>query len=108
MTGRAKLAFLTSHDPRDRRNKSFYMAEALQKHCGDVALLGPARFPPGIVIGAALNRASLALFGKGYNYSHSFLLSKGYARVFARKLEKEPFDMIFAPKASTEIANLKT
>jgi len=39
-----KIAFLTATDARDKKSRSgslYYMAQALQRHCGDVYYIGP-------------------------------------------------------------------
>lgn len=104
-----KIAFLTSGDPRNRRYWSgtpYYMAQALQKHVGEVHFLGPVhlkRKAPARL----LNKVCNLIFKRTYDYTHSIFMAKGYAKVFSKKL-KEGFDLIFAPAASTEIAFLET
>ena len=107
---RPQIAFLTSADPRDRRAQSglfFNMSAALQKHCGDVAILGPIdvlyrRY------GRSLNAFSRLVTGKRYDYGHSIALAKRYAKVFDRTLQGIKVDLIFAPEASTQIAFAET
>ncbi|HLG93255.1 MAG TPA: glycosyltransferase family 4 protein [candidate division Zixibacteria bacterium] len=106
---RPKIAFLTSGDPQSRRYWSgtpYHMARALEKHVGEVAFLGPVR-PKRALLGKLANRAA-RVFGKQYDYTHSFFLAKAYARAFAQKLSGDNFDLMVAPAASTEIAFLKT
>ena len=43
---RLKIAFLTSFDPLDRRSWSgtvYHLAQALQKHCGELSYIGPMK-----------------------------------------------------------------
>src|ERR1700736_1889523 len=43
---RLKIAFLTSFDPLNRRSWSgtvYHLAQALQKHCGEVSYIGPMK-----------------------------------------------------------------
>jgi glycosyltransferase involved in cell wall biosynthesis len=105
-----KIAFLTATDARDKRVRSgtlYYMAKALEKHCGDVYYLGP--LDSGIEkVTRFFNNASLAIFKKSYAYEHNILLSRSYAGIIRKKLKKEDFDVIFAPVASTELASLST
>jgi len=105
-----KIAFLTATDARDKRVRSgtlYYMAKALEKHCGDVYYLGP--LDSGIErVTRFFNNASLAIFKKSYAYEHSLLLSRSYAGIISKKLKEENFDAIFAPVASTELACLST
>lgn len=107
---RIKIAFLTSRDPIDRRSWSgtyYYMAKALQKHCGDVTFLGPIESKLKI-IGQFRKKISRLLLRKNYNYAHSIFLAKRYAKIIAHKISKEDYDLIFAPAASSEIAFLNT
>lgn len=106
--GRLKIGFVTSKDPMDRRSWSgsyYFMAKALQRHCGDVYCLGPVK-PAMEKAGKALNRITRVLFGKGYDSSHSIVLGKKYAQMFRQKLAGTSLDVLFAPAASTEIAFL--
>ena len=46
MKRRKRIAFLTLSDPKDRGSWSgtiYYMARALEKHCGEIIYLGPFR-----------------------------------------------------------------
>ena len=108
---RPRIAILSSDDTRSRATTSgtpYYMTQALQRHCGEVVHLGP------VVSSVALwgklrNRATRALFGKSTAWHHTASLARDYARHFARRLrDAGPFDLIFAPLASTEIAMLGT
>lgn len=105
-----KIAFLTETDAKDKRSRSgtiYYMAEALQKHCGDVYYLGPLKSGMEKVV-RLFNDISLKLFKASYAYEHSILLSWRYASIISKKLKEEEFDVIFAPVASTELALLTT
>jgi len=105
-----KIAFLTATDARDKKSRSgslYYMAQALQRHCGDVYYIGPLSTKIEKLT-LHLNDLSLKLFKKNYAYEHSLLLSKSYARIIKGKLKEESFDLIFAPVASTELACLNT
>jgi glycosyltransferase involved in cell wall biosynthesis len=81
------------------------MGKALQKHC-DVFYLGPTKSILQDML--RLCKKTSQLLGKNYDYSHSVLLAKSYARFFTRKLSEQSFDLLFAPAASTEIAFLNT
>lgn len=105
-----KIAFLTATDARNKRARSgtiYYMAEALQKHCGDVYYLGPLNSRMEKVT-RLFNNISLKLFKASYAHEHSILLSWIYSRIICEKLKEEDFDVIFAPVASTELALLRT
>lgn len=105
-----KIAFLTATDARDKRARSgtlYYMAKALQKHCGDVYYLGPLT-SRAEKITRFFSDVSLKIFKKSYAYEHSILLSRSYAKIIREKLKKGSLDVIFAPVASTELAFLIT
>lgn len=105
-----KIAFLTSKDPRDKHSWSgsnYYIAKALQFHCGEVHFLGPVTIDQNNIRSEFIKEQE-KITGKRYNYVHNIISSKRYARVFERKLKEENFDLIFAPGASTEIAFLNT
>jgi len=107
---RLKIAYLSSDDPHDRRSWSgthFFIAQALQKHCGDVVLLGPIK-PTAALIGKACSKTIYKATGKRYLYTHSAWLSRMTARIAERKLSKDKFDLIFTAAGSVEIANLAT
>lgn len=111
---RPRIAFLTARDPADRRTQSgvfHFMAQSLQKQCGDVEFLGPVS-PTLPAWQAALTQRidafSRKRFQRRYDFDHSLFLAKAYARHFAKKLSRRRFDLIFAPNASTELALLRT
>jgi glycosyltransferase involved in cell wall biosynthesis len=107
---RIKIAFLTSFDPHDKRSWSgtmFCMAQALQKHCGEVSYIAPIRIMEKR-IARIFDRSSQLLLKKGFMHHHCFFVAKKYAKVAAQRLAKEPFDVIVAPGGATEIAFLKT
>ena len=83
------------------------MARALEKHCGEVRYLGPVR-PLRRVIVSLRKRMTKALIGKNYDHLHDLSLARRYGEIFKRKIEGEPFDVVFAPVAATEIAFLDT
>jgi glycosyltransferase involved in cell wall biosynthesis len=107
-----KIAFLTSRDPQKKDSWSsitFFMARALQKHCGEVSYIGTLYVPPKEeLIGRIVNKCTRLLFKKNYNYYLSILMSKRYAKIAARQLAGQQFDVIVAPMGWAEIAFLKT
>jgi glycosyltransferase involved in cell wall biosynthesis len=103
------IAFLTAHDPRDRKAWSgiyYYTAKALAQYCGKVTPLGPINLHQ-VILGKILNKVSRRLFNTAYNYSHNLSLARRYARIFQKKLSAGQFDLIFALSASLEIALLE-
>lgn len=107
-----RIAFLTSTDPLDRRAWSglhYMLAQALQKHVGEVEYLGPVSLRYLFALGDRVNKILGKLRnGQRYHYSISVLTAKLYARIFARKLNKGQYDLIFAPASYTEFSYLKT
>ena len=107
---RLKIAYVTASDPHDKRSWSgsiFYIAQSLQRHCGDVYYLGPLN-PLTELIPKAMHRLFKITLKKNYSPIHSKILSRAYARIIQKKLSDESFDLIFAPFASAEIAYLNT
>ncbi len=107
---RLKIAFLTSFDPLDRRSWSgtvYHLAQALQKHCGELSYIGPMKIREK-TIGKIINKCSLFLLKKSFVYNHSFLLARKYARVAAQRLAGRSFDVIVTVAGAAEIAFLKT
>jgi glycosyltransferase involved in cell wall biosynthesis len=107
---RFKIAFLTAHDPLDRRPWSgtiYHIGQALQKQCGDVTFLGPIPVKSKLV-GKVAHKTLQKLFKKNYAYNHTFGLAKRYARYAESRLANQPFDVIVAVAGATEIACLRT
>jgi glycosyltransferase involved in cell wall biosynthesis len=107
---RPRIGYLTSNDPLDRRSWSgtqYYIAQALQKHCGDVFPIGPIK-PRSVILKQAVQKGLRLLAGRNYLYTHTISLSKQMARIAEKKMANEEFDFIFAPAGSTQIAYLRT
>lgn len=103
-----RIAFLTSFDPGDESKlsgSSFYMLRALERQGCFVEKLGPLNERKWLK--GPLARLSQS-FKRPYNLGHSYLMACLYANAFRKKLKKQHFDCIFAPRSSTEIALLKT
>ncbi|NTW24251.1 MAG: glycosyltransferase family 4 protein [Lentimicrobium sp.] len=77
----------------------------LKLHFESVEVLGPVKNRK--ILKGYLNRISRKFY-KRYNIDHSFFISYLYARQFKKMLKGKTYDFIFAPRASTEIALLKT
>jgi glycosyltransferase involved in cell wall biosynthesis len=108
---RIKIAFLTSGNPEDRRSWSgidYYMAKALQEHCGDVVYLGDITPVRSLLWGKLANKLSETLLRKRYAYLNSNLLARGYAKNAMEKLALQHIDLIFVPSDSTLAAFLET
>ncbi len=105
-----QIAYLTTNDPNDRRSWSgtqYYMARALEKHCGVVSFLGPIRSKTAI-FDKIIAKGLWACIRKRYLYNHTISLSKYIARTVQQRLVGKHFDVIFAPAGSTAIAHLQT
>jgi len=109
---RIRIAYVTSTDARDRRSWSgthYFVAQALQKYCGEVHYIGPLNSRSEIFLKFLARTIRVATIGrKRYSYLHSVAVSKDYARAIGLRVSRESFDLIFAPGASTEIAHLDT
>jgi len=92
-----KIAFLTASNPQNRRLWSgitYYVAQALEKHCGEVTYIGPLpayKAKPGERI---LDKSSNLLLKKRYLYSYGISAAKWYGKVATRKLAGRAFDVI--------------
>lgn len=107
---RPRIGFLTAEDARTRTAWSgipYYMARALEEHCGQVRYLGPI-FSPVEFLARVRSKASKVVRGRGVPYHHSTRVAKSHARAFRRRLRRERVDVIFAPAASTQLAYLET
>ena len=108
---RLKIALLTSLDPKDRRSWSgtiYHVAQALQKHCGDVTPIGPIDCAKQKLIGKIRNRVSEIFLKKKVMFTHGSLIAKHCAKVATQRLSQQKFDVIVAPTGETEIAFLNT
>lgn len=107
-TRRYQIGFLTSFDPLDKRKLSgitYHLLRAVERNLGDVELLGPMTTRR--LLSGLLNRIGKK-FKHRYNLDHSLYMAMRYAAYFNKKLKNKHFDLIIAPRSSTEIALLKT
>ena len=111
---RLRIGFVHRFDARNIRSWSgtfFFMARALETHVGEVIYLGPDNSAGTKFIidnMARVNRVWQRLTGKILATDHNRILSRRLGRFFERRLKEAPCDILFAPVASVEIANLKT
>jgi len=109
-----KIGYLTirrnPHDRQTRRSWSgtvYYIAQALQKHCGVVSFFNPilpCRRQEKIE--RILIKSSQFLLKK--KYTSDFFLAHSYAKAGAQWLASQNFDVIVAPVGTTEVAFLET
>ncbi|MFD2786681.1 glycosyltransferase family 4 protein [Hymenobacter rubripertinctus] len=108
----ARIGFLTSTDPLDRRSWSgvhYSIFRAAERIFGPVTALGPAPMVWPLRIGNKLNHYLITpLTGKRYHHSWSVMLARLYARQFGQRLARQSFDLLLAPASFTEIAYLHT
>lgn len=108
---RIRIAFLTVINATDKKSWSgipYYMAKALDRHCGDIYHIGTVKPLLPLFFGKAISFLAQKLAGKRYDYIHSKSLSRAYGRFFSSKLKGGSYDVIIAPASSSYIAELKT
>ncbi len=106
--GSLRIAYLTVQDPRDRRSWSgthYLMARALERHCGEVSLIGPIK-PFSWNLRKAVHRGIMAATGRNYPYAVPLIGKLG--RLAGRRLSKGTYNVVFAPSSSALIARLST
>ena len=108
---RLKLAFLNTLILQDKRTSwkitNEYIAQALQKHCGDITYIDPIQLRL-LLLGKIVNKSAQLLLKKSFMYYHSFLVARRYGKIMTQKLATSDFDVIVAPSCATEIAYLET
>lgn len=105
-----RIGFVTARDPRNRQSWSgthYYMAQALQKHCGEVFYLGPIKTIVKPLAGGFAKGIEL-LLRKQYYHNRSIVLAKRYARILEHRISDQPLDLLLAPFASAETSFLKS
>jgi glycosyltransferase involved in cell wall biosynthesis len=108
---RLRIALITALDVFDQRSWSgtfYYMTRSLQKHCGDVTVIGPMDASREMFIGLLLDKGAKLLLKKSFAFRHTFSVSKRYAQIASERLARHPFDVIIALSGATEIAFLQT
>jgi len=108
---RFNIALLTALDAQDRRSWSgtyYYLAQSLQKYCGDVTFIGPLSAFSEMLVGRLTHKSAQLFLHKNFAFRHTYAVSKRYAKVADMRLAGEPFDVIFALSGATEIAFLQT
>jgi glycosyltransferase involved in cell wall biosynthesis len=103
-----KILFLSSFDPADRKKLSgvsYFIYDTLIKDFETVDVLGPVQIRGFLnsIIGRIVRKLPVR-----YNLEHSYFLAYLYARAFRKLLNSHSCDIILAPRASSEIALLRT
>lgn len=104
---RPRIAFVTSADPADRSAWSgtvYYMARALQRHCGEVVYVGPG-LSLREQLGRVKNRVTRRLTGRNRVYFHTLPIARSHGRSLRRRIGAE-FDLVFAPAGASHLAFL--
>ena len=86
----------------------YHITQALQQYVGEVTKLGPVDNSVLRIIMRILRLFSQIIPGVRLWALHSIVLSRYYARVFAKRLRSLDTDLIVAPSGSAEIAFLHT
>ncbi len=105
-----KIAYLTSKDPLDKNQASgvyYYQSRALKKQNMEIHHLGPVNILIKRFLKSGFKLVN-RLLNKKYNIDHSIVISKIYGRIFSKKLKKGNYDIVFADKASCELAYINT
>lgn len=105
-----RIGLVTASDARSRESWSgtyYYMAQALQKHCGDVSYLGPIN-TIALYAAGGVGKGFELLFRKRYWHARSIVVAKRYARILEHRIAKQRLDLLVAPLALAEISYLKT
>ncbi len=108
---RFNIALLTALDAQDRRSWSgtyYYLAQSLQKYCGDVSFIGPLSAFSEMLMGRLTHKSAQLFLHKNFAFRHTYAVSKRYAKVADMRLAGQSFDVIFALSGATEIAFLQT
>lgn len=113
-TRRIKIALLTASIPQNRRSWSgstYFIGQALQKHCGEVTYIGPLPSYQAKLGERLLGRSSKLFLKKYYLPGAGISAAKWYGKVASQKLAGQDFDIIVVAEgaeATTIIPFLET
>lgn len=108
---RLNIAFLTKEPAHDKRRYSgslYYMGQALERHCGSVTYLERVISWEKRYLGRVLREASLRVLHRQLIPDRLLFIARKQARIAARRLAGQSFDIIIAPDCVSEIAFLQT
>ena len=100
---RIKIALLTASAPQDRRPWSgitYFVGQALQKHCGEVTYIGSLPPYKAKLGERLLGRGSERLLKKRYLYKRGISAAKWYGKVATQKLAGQDFDILVVAEGS--------
>lgn len=107
-----RIGLITSKPSNERSQLSgapYYMEKALEKHCGQVFFIRPSKLSTVIkFIGKILNKVSKMFTGKTYASEHTILEAYWAGRHFSKKANGLKLDVIFATRAATQIAFIRS
>ncbi len=109
-----RIGIVQRDDTRDVLASSgtlYFMAKALERHVGEVVHLGPdtTRTSRALLRGGQIvNRLTQAVLKRRISPIHGRTLTRHAARLFAPRIVAARCDVLFAPFASVEIADLQT
>jgi glycosyltransferase involved in cell wall biosynthesis len=107
---RLRIAYVTMRDANDRRSWSgtlYNMAQALQRHCGDVLHVNPLE-PRSLKVKKLISRFARRLTARNYLYTNTTSVAKETSRMAEERLSRLEYDVIFAPVGSGLTAQLQT
>ncbi|MFB0925679.1 MAG: glycosyltransferase family 4 protein [Vicingaceae bacterium] len=106
------VGFLTASNPKDKKAWSgslYRMCKSLDNEFETIIILDPIIKPKWLKLSLLfLDVFHRTLFGGRFNKTHNTLSSRYYGYKFQQQLKNVAIDVIYAPSASVEIANLKT
>ncbi len=108
---RLKIAYITVTDSSSRRawsGTNFYLKKSVEKHLGDVDLIGPLSAEPFWTLFGIFNFITLHFLNRRFNYRDSKWVSKIYAGKILPQLKNKKYDLIIAPAGTATMAELQT
>lgn len=122
---RLKIAFISFYNVNNKNILSgtlYYFSKLLDKYCGDVffvhdfiptnkilfIITHPFHGFTYLFLLGKINQFIWKMLGKDYQWNRTIDMAVYFSELIGRKLSKKKYDLIFADKASMEIAFLKT
>lgn len=106
-----KIAFLTVEDAYDKRSYSgslYYMGQALEQHCGEVTYLERVLSWEKRYVGRLAHEVTKHILKRRIIERRLLFIARQQARVAARRIAGQRFDVIVAPDCGPDIAFLQT